>query len=74
MYITKDDLNFLIDLETRLEAEFGFRDEDVQELYKLNDKLIKRCREQNEYTRQFVAERRKTDKNYARPKMKMKEI
>ena len=68
MYIKNEELDFLIKLENRLGAEWGWKDEDMWNLWKLNEELLTRRRNQNEYARNFVAHKRETDKSYARSK------
>ena len=67
MHISIDDLNFLITLENKLGKEQNWS-EDVIRLWELNDKLLRQREKDNERIRKVIAERRKTDKNYARSK------
>ena len=68
MYIKNEDLDFLIKLAARLDDIFDSNDKDVRNLQDLIGRLVNRRKNQNEYTRNFIAEKRKTDKNYARSK------
>lgn len=67
LYITNGDLNFLIKLENELGKEESWS-ERVVDLWALVDKLIKQRARQNERAREYIAERRISDKNYARTK------
>ena len=67
MYINNKDLQFLIKLENELGREENWSDR-VQQLWELNERLMKQRENGNKKTREAVAERRKTDKNYARSK------
>lgn len=67
MYINNDDLEFLIELENELGCKEDWSD-TVSRLWRLNEKLIKQRKEENKRAREFIAEKRKTDKNYARSK------
>lgn len=69
MYISTADLEFLVHLENKLGAIENWSD-DVNRLWELNEKLLKQRKMNNEKTRKVIAEKRKTDKNYARPKNK----
>lgn len=65
MYISNKDLEFLIELENELGCSESWSDR-VKQLWSLNEKLIKQREKQQKKTREYIAERRKTDKNYAR--------
>ena len=67
MYISNEDLEFLIQLENKLGCLLDWT-EDVCKLWELNEKLLKQRKANNEKTRKYIAERRKKDKNYARGK------
>lgn len=67
MYINNKDLEFLIELENELGCDESWSNR-VKKLWKLNEKLIKQREENNKKTRKIIAEKRKTDKNYARSK------
>ena len=69
MYIGPKDLDLLIRIENKLGSIEDWS-EDVTALWQLNERLIKEYKKQKEKTRVYIAERRKTDKNYARPKPK----
>lgn len=67
MYINNKDLEFLIELENELGCDESWSDR-VKQLWKLNEKLIKQRESGNKKAREAIAEKRKTDKNYARSK------
>ena len=71
MYINNKDLEFLIELENEIGCGENWSDR-VKKLWKklweLNEKLIKQREENNKKTRETIAEKRKTNKNYARSK------
>lgn len=67
MYINNKDLDFLIELENELGQAENWSNR-VKKLWELNAKLIKQREEGNKKTRESIAEKRKTDKNYARGK------
>ena len=71
MYINNKDLEFLIELENEIGCDENWSDR-VKKLWKklweLNEKLIKQREENNKKTREAIAEKRKTNKNYARSK------
>ena len=67
MYINNKDLEFLIKLENELGCDENWSDR-VKQLWRLNEKLIKQREANNKKVRETIAERRKTDKNYARSK------
>ncbi len=66
MYINKADLDTLIELEQML-----FKRNMVKwfrKLYEINDRLIQDRNKTNQKVRTIIAEKRKTNKNYARSK------
>lgn len=66
MYISKKDLDTLIELEQML-----FKQDMVEwfrKLYEINDRLIQNRNKTNQKVRTKIAEKRKIDKNYARSK------
>ncbi len=67
MYITKDDLDFLIELENQLGSEEGWSDR-VFRLWQLIEKLSANRDKVNKRIANYVKEKRKIDKNYARSK------
>ena len=67
MYINTKDLQFLIQLENELGCEENWSDR-VNQLWELNERLIKQRENGNKKAREAIAEKRKTDKNYARSK------
>lgn len=67
MYISVDDLDFLIELENELGDSEGWS-ERVGKLWSLNEKLLAQREQTNAKVRQTVAERRKDNPNYARKK------
>lgn len=67
MYISKKDMEFLIELENELGCDENWSDR-VKRLWQLNEKLISQREVRNKYTREYIAEKRKTDKNYATSK------
>ena len=67
MYINNKDLEFLIELEIALGCEENWSDR-VKQLWELNERLIKQRENGNKKAREAIAEKRKTDKNYARSK------
>lgn len=69
MYINNEDLEFLICLENKLGIMESWS-EDVTKLWLLIEKLTCQRDVTRKRTAKKVAERRKTDKNYARPKVK----
>lgn len=66
MYINNKDSDFLIKLENKLMQDENYKKE-FEQLWQLNKKLLQQKKVYNEKTRQAVAEKRKLDKNYARP-------
>lgn len=72
MYINKDDLNLLIEVENYMGNTIKDKDDPkydyVLRLMALNEKLIQQRLRDNEKIRKVVAERRKIDKDYARSK------
>ena len=71
MYINNKDLEFLIELENELGCKENWSDR-VKKLWELNEKLLKQRGLNNKKTREAIAEKRKTNKDYARPKNKKK--
>lgn len=69
MYISVEDLKFLIQLENKLGEKESWS-KDVMRLWELNEKLIRQRGAANEKIRKAIAARRKIDKNYARSKGK----
>lgn len=69
MHINNADLEFLICLENKLGIMENWS-EDVTNLWLLIEKLICQRDATRKRTAKSIAERRKTDKNYARPKVK----
>ena len=67
MHITNSDLELLIHLENKLGAQENWSD-DVLALWGLVDRLVRQRDEGRVRTRTAIANRRKTDKNYARSK------
>lgn len=67
MYINNKDLEFLIELENELGCDENWSDR-VKKLWELNERLIKQREANNKKTREAIAEKRKTNKNYARSK------
>lgn len=67
MYINNKDLDFLIELEKELGCDENWTDR-VKRLWELNERLIKQREAGNKKTREAIAKKRKTDKNYARSK------
>lgn len=67
MYINNKDLGFLIELENELGCDERWS-KRVKQLRRLNEKLIKQRENGNKKAREAIAEKRKTDKNYARSK------
>lgn len=71
MYINNKDLEFLIELENEIGCDENWSDR-VKKLWKklweLNERLIKQREANNKKTREAIAEKRKTNKNYARSK------
>lgn len=67
MYINNKDLEFLIELENELGSNESWSDR-VKQLWELNERLIKQRENGNKKAREAIAEKRKTDKNYARKK------
>lgn len=67
MYINNKDLEFLIQLENELGEKENWSSR-VEQLWRLNEKLINQRETNNKKTRESIAEKRKTDKNYARSK------
>lgn len=67
MYISNKDLEFLIELENELGCDENWS-ERVNKLWELNQKLIEQREKNNKKVRGAVAEKRKTNKNYARKK------
>ena len=67
MYINNKDLDFLIELENELGQAENWSNR-VKKLWELNTQLIKQREEGNKKARESIAEKRKTDKNYARGK------
>lgn len=65
MYINNNDLDFLMDLLKKLGNLEGGSD-DVKRLWNLIVKLLEQRDAGNKKTREAIAEKRKTDKNYAR--------
>ncbi len=65
MYINNNDLDFLIDLLKKLGNLEGGGN-DVKRLWNLIVKLLEQREAGNKKTREAIAEKRKTDKNYAR--------
>ena len=68
MYISNKDLEFLIELENELGCDESWSDR-VSKLWTLNQKLIEQKEKSNKKVRETVAEKRKTNKNYARKKV-----
>lgn len=73
MNISNSDLEFLIQLENKLGKQENWG-EDVQKLWKLNEKLINQRKKDRERTRTFVSEKRKTDITYGRSKQEIERI
>lgn len=69
MHINNEDLELLIRLENKLGIMENWS-EDVTKLWLLIEKLIRQRDVARKRTAEKIAERRKTDKNYARPKVK----
>ena len=71
MYINNKDLEFLIELENKIGCD-EYCSDRVKKLWKklweLNERLIKQRETNNKKTREAIAEKRKTNKNYARSK------
>ena len=67
MYISKADLEFLVELEYKLYETKGFT-EYVERLWKLNEKLINNRKSSNERTLKYITEKRKTNPMYGRSK------
>ena len=67
MHIKNEDLDFLIELENKLWATEGFTD-DVEKLWKLNERLIQKRNQTREKTLNYITEKRKTNPNYGRSK------
>lgn len=67
VYISNSDLDFLIYLENKLGCTEDWS-EDVCNLWLLNQKLLKQRELTNKKTREYIAARRKINKNYARGK------
>lgn len=67
MYITNDDLEFLIHLENKLGKQENWS-EDVVRLWEVIERLLKQRSAQREKTKEKNREMRKTDKNYGRSK------
>lgn len=67
MYISNEDLEFLIQLSENLGNENCYSNDAVT-LNRLVEKLLHKRAVQRKKTREAVAERRKNDKNYARSK------
>lgn len=67
MYLKNEDLEFLIELENKLWATEGFTD-DVEKLWKLNERLIQKRNQTREKTLNYITEKRKTNPNYGRSK------
>ena len=70
MYISKADLEFLIELEYKLCETKGFT-EYVERLWKLNEKLINNRKSSNERTLKYITEKRKTNPMYGRSKQEI---
>ena len=64
MYISKKDLEFLIELENELGCAENWSDR-VKRLWEINENLISQRDARNKYARDYIAEKRKTDKTYA---------
>lgn len=67
MYLKNEDLDFLIELENKLWATEGFTD-DVEKLWKLNERLIQKRNQTREKTLNYITEKRKSNPNYGRSK------
>lgn len=67
MYLKNEDLEFLIELENKLWATEGFTD-DVEKLWKLNERLIQKRNQTREKTLNYITEKRKSNPNYGRSK------
>lgn len=66
MYINKADLDTLIEIEQMLFKRNMSK--WFWKLYQINDRLIQDRNKTNKKVRTKIAEKRKTDKNYARSK------
>lgn len=67
MYLKNEDLDFLIELEHKLWATEGFTD-DVEKLWKLNERLMQKRNQTREKTLNYITEKRKSNPNYGRSK------
>ena len=67
MNINNSELEFLIKLVDELYMDDGHRD-SASRLIEITEKLAHQRAVRNEHTRVAIAEKRKTDKNYARSK------
>lgn len=67
MYLKNEDLDFLIELENKLWTIEGFTD-DVEKLWKLNERLIQKRNQTREKTLNYITEKRKSNPNYGRSK------
>ena len=70
MYLSKKDTDNLVDFFNALQKTYPKFEGELEEKY-LNAgvsvlRLLKSRKKSNEYTRKFVAEKRKTNKNYGR--------
>ena len=73
MQINNADLDYLIELESKLSAAESWA-YDANKLKKLNEKLIKQRDKKREDIRKYVNEKRKTDKTYGRSKTEIERI
>lgn len=69
MYILNEDLEFLIHLESKLGRKEGWS-KDVHKLWALVERLIQQRSDSRKKTRELIAKRRITDKQYGRSKRK----
>lgn len=66
-HLKKDELEFLIQLENELGEEENWSPR-VERLWRIVERHLNENKKTNKKTREAIAEKRKTDKNYARSK------
>ena len=68
MYIKVSDYNLLNTIYERIWRDYLLTPEEIEAFLKLIERLNSQRVSGNERSRLYIAERRKVDKNYARPK------